>query len=107
MELAKQARILDPRLIGALSEDIGEYDLVFPPRLQSEIVQSGQWRLYRESVAGNTSKFDILEWWEGISLRLPLLYPHARRILAIPHTSCDVERSFSVWKGYGLTSSRA
>ena len=41
MELAKQARILDPRLIGALSEDIGEYDLVFPPRLQSEIVQSG------------------------------------------------------------------
>jgi len=98
MVLAKQARLLDPRLLGTLPEDTGEYGLVFPPHLQSEIVQSGQWHLYRESVARNTPKFDILEWWEGMSLRLPLLYPHARRILAIPHTSCDVERSFSVWK---------
>ena len=30
--------------------------------------------------------------------RLPTMYPIARSILAIPHTSCDVERSFSVWK---------
>uniref|UniRef100_A0A7S1I176 Uncharacterized protein n=1 Tax=Eutreptiella gymnastica TaxID=73025 RepID=A0A7S1I176_9EUGL len=45
MELANQAQILDPRLIGALPEDIGEYGLVFPPHLQSEIVQSGQWHL--------------------------------------------------------------
>ena len=33
-----------------------------------------------------------------MALRLPTMYPIARSILAIPHTSCDVERSFSVWK---------
>ena len=30
--------------------------------------------------------------------RVPLLYPHAGRILGIPHTSCDVERPFPMWK---------
>ena len=31
-------------------------------------------------------------------MRLPNLYHVARCILAIPHTSCDVERSFSAWR---------
>ena len=95
MDLAKHARILDPTAIGTLSKEIGE----FPPTdLQGEILQSGQWRLYRESVRWNTSKFDFLEWWEAMPGRLPLLHPPARRILAIHHASCDVEWSSSVWK---------
>ena len=46
----------------------------------------------------SSKKFDILEWWEAMAGRLPIMYHYARRTLAIPHTSCDVERSFSVWK---------
>ena len=30
--------------------------------------------------------------------RLPTMYPYAIQTLCIPHTSCDVERSFSMWK---------
>ena len=33
-----------------------------------------------------------------MAVRLPNLYHVARRILAIPHTSCDLERSFAAWK---------
>ena len=29
---------------------------------------------------------------------LPRMYPWVRRTLSIPHTSCDLERTFSVWK---------
>ena len=30
--------------------------------------------------------------------RLSTMYPYALQTLCIPHTSCDVERSFSMWK---------
>ena len=50
----------------------------------------------REEAAKTIS--DVLQWWEAMALCLPTMYPIARSILAIPHTSCDVERSFSVWK---------
>ena len=68
-----------------------------PPTCQA-IVQSGEWWLYRESVAAESRNFDILEWWEGMSIRPPLMYELVRRMLRVPHTSCDVERTFSVWK---------
>ena len=54
--------------------------------------------MYRDSVTPSTPQFDVLQWWEGMAVRLPTMYRIARSILAIPHTSCDVERSFSVWK---------
>ena len=40
----------------------------------------------------------ILDWWEGVSPTLPLLSGIARRVLAVPATSCDVERCFSALK---------
>ena len=98
MSLAKEARILDPTLMAALPADIDQFPLISPPDIQGGIVESGQWKLYRESIAATKPQFDILGWWEGMNGCLPLMYPCARRILAIPHTSCDVERSFSVWK---------
>ena len=48
-------------------------------------------------VPGNQN-FDILQWWEGMRDRLPLLHRCVRRVLTIPHTSCDVERTLSMWK---------
>ena len=49
-----------------------------------------------DSITQSTPQFDVLQWWEGMALRLPTMYPIARSILAIPHTCCDVERSLSV-----------
>ena len=42
--------------------------------------------------------FDILELWDGMFARPPLMYKCVRCTLGVPHTSCDVERTFSVWK---------
>ena len=50
----------------------------------------------REEAANTIS--DQPQWWEAMTLRLPTMYPIAWSILAIPHTACNVERSFSVWK---------
>ena len=69
-----------------------------PTDLCPRIEQSGEWQLYLDSVQPRTQQFDILGWWEGMCERLPLLCKCARRTLAIPHTSCDVDRSFSMWK---------
>mmetsp|Transcript_1757 Transcript_1757/g.3439 ORF Transcript_1757/g.3439 Transcript_1757/m.3439 type:complete len:94 (-) Transcript_1757:857-1138(-) len=77
--------------IAKAKKDVGEHDPIFPHHLQSEIMQSGEWCPCKESVACSTPKFDILESWEAMPLRLPLLYPDARRILAIPHTLCDLQ----------------
>ena len=45
------------------------------------------------------------EWWTSYDASRKLTrfkakdgYPYAIQTLCIPHTSCDVERSFSMWK---------
>ena len=43
-------------------------------------------------------RFRIGDWWGGILPILPLSYAVARRVLAVPATSCDVERCFSSLK---------
>ena len=98
MDVAKRARVLDPTQIGSMCQDISQYPHVIPSELCPSIEQSGEWKLYLDSVQPSTQKFDILGWWEGMREHLPLLYRCARGTLAIPHTSYDVERSFSMWK---------
>ena len=98
MELAKQARILDPTQMGALPHEIASFPLIFSAQTQRQLLENGEWKVYRDSITPSTPQFDVLQWWEGMALRLPTMYPIARSILAIPHTSCDVELSFYVWK---------
>ena len=98
MELAKQARILDATQMAALPGEIAAFPLIFSTQVQQTLLENGEWKVYRDSVTPSTPQFDVLQWWEGMAVRLPTMYRIARSILAIPHTSCDVERSFSVWK---------
>ena len=86
MELAKQARVLDPTIMAALPGDISQFPLIFPDNLQSAIVGNGEWELYRASVQPSTLKFDILLWWEAMKEQLPHMYQCTCQILAIPHT---------------------
>ena len=98
MELAKQARVLDPTIMASLPSDINEFPLIFPDNLQSIVVDNGDRGLYRVDVQPSTPKLDILQRWKAMKERLPHMYKGARRIIAIPHTSSNVERSFSIWK---------
>ena len=97
-ELAKQAKVCDLRQIASLSSEITELPLIFPPQKCSEILDSVEWTLYRSSATPCSSDFDVIQWWVGMKDRLPRMYPLVRRTLCIPHNSCDVERTFLVWK---------
>ena len=66
--------------------------------LTNAIVESGEWYFYRENVTPHSRDFDILQWWEGMYARLPLMTKCVRHTLSVPHTPCDVERTFSGWK---------
>ena len=77
---------------------IKDFPHVFPSNQCHAIVGSGEWLLFRENVVADSRNFDILQWWEGMSARLPLIYKCVRRTLSVPHTSCNVERTFSFWK---------
>ena len=81
--------------------EITVFPLIFSTQVQQTLLENGEWKLYRDSVALSTLQFDVLQWWEGMAVRLPSIYRIARSIVAIPHTSCAVERSFSVWKRIG------
>ena len=98
MDVAKQARVFDPTQLGSLSHDITMCAHLILADLCPKIKQSGEWKLNVDSVQPSTQQFNILGWWEGMHEWLPLLYKCARRMLVIPHTSCDVERSFSMRK---------
>ena len=89
MELAKQARILDPTQMGALPHEIASFPLIFSTQTQRQLLENGEWKVYRDSIRLSTPQFDVLQWWEGMALRLPTMYPIAWSILANPHSSCN------------------
>ena len=98
MDLAKHSRVFDPTPFGSLSHDIAMYHQVMRADLCSSIKQSGEWKLYFDSLRPSTQQFILLGWCEGMREHLPLWYKCARRTLAIPHSSCDVERSVGMCK---------
>ena len=103
-KLAKQARILDPTQMGALPHEIATFPLIFSSQTQRQLLENGEWKVHGDSIAPSTPHFDVLQWWEAMALRLPTMYTIARSILAIPHTSCDVERSFPFGNAFVLRS---
>ena len=81
MDVAKQARILDPRQIARLSPSISNFSSIFPTSIHDDIINTGEWRLYQDSIQPQSPKFDLLRWWESMAARLPIMYPYA------PHPS--------------------
>ena len=98
MDFAKEARIFDPRQLPNLPMDPAAYPLMLPNNVQAQVVDNGEWALYKACVAPDNGDFDIHQWRDSMKDRLPTMYPYAIQTLCIPHTSCDVERSFSMWK---------
>ena len=74
------------------------YPLMFPENVRAQLVESSGWVLYKASVVEDTHDFDIHWWWDSMKDRLPTVYAYAIETLYIVHTSCDVERSFSMGK---------
>ena len=98
MDFAKEARIFDPRQLPNLPMDPAAYPLMLPNNVQAQVVDNGEWALYKACVVPDNGDFDIHQWWDCMKDRLPTMYPYAIQPLCIPHTLCDVERSFSMWK---------
>ena len=98
MNFAKEARIFDPKQLPNLPMDPTAYPLMLPNNVQAQVVDNGEWALYKACVVPDNGDFDIHQWWDSMKDRLPTMYPYAIQTLCIPHTSCDVERSFSMWK---------
>ena len=74
MELAKQARILDATQMGALPGEIAAFPLIFSTEVQQTLLENGEWKVHRDSVTPSTPQFDVLQWWEGMAVRLPTMY---------------------------------
>ena len=56
-----------------------------------------EWSIYI-NINLNTIEFaDLNEFWDKVSLQLPILEKIARNYIWLPISSCAVERSFSVY----------
>ena len=104
LPFAKHAKILDPRQRPVLESEEGmgtnivahkslfrTGDITFALQVEWD----AYWKLPAVVAVDN---FSILDWWEGMSKTLPLLYAIVQRVLAVPATSCDFERCFSSLK---------
>lgn len=98
MQLIKFARILNPHTAKISSKHLKEHQ---PPKSIANDIQK-EWPLYVEIVdrldVVDLNKFDLKHWWSVHKLKLPNMYKAARWILAVPCSTCDVERSFSKYK---------
>ena len=75
------------------------YPLMVPHNMHAQLVESGEWMLYKASlVVEDTRSFDVHQWWDSMKERLPTMYPYVLQTLCMPHTSCNVGHSFSMWK---------
>ena len=54
MELAKQARILDPTQMGAFPHEIASSPLIFSAHTQCQLLENGEWKVYRDSFTPST-----------------------------------------------------
>ena len=80
---------------------IETYDCLFRKGKCSDALRA-EWDVYWKLPANaSKAKYRNWQWWEGISQTLPLWYAVARRALAVPATSWDVERCFSSSKWVG------
>ena len=62
MDVARQARVLDPTQIRSISHDISQYPHVIPSELCPRIEQSGEWKLYLDGVQPTHRNWTF---WDG------------------------------------------
>ena len=101
LPFAKSARVLERAVLGSeveMGSQIETSDCLFRKGECSDALRA-EWDVsWKLPAIASTTNFRILDLWEGMSETLPLLYAVARRALAVPATSCGVERCFSSLK---------
>ena len=104
LEFAKQARVFDPRQRGSLQSEVGmgktlaTYNKLFRSAEQNTDMKADWEAYWKLPVVQNVDGFKIREWWASMEPTLPKLAAVARRVLGVPATGVDVERSFSSLK---------
>jgi hypothetical protein len=103
----KQVRVFDPRQVPAMPRDLSNYTSLISMSDQ-DVDLSSEWMIYqRECRDSSVPNGDgaLLDYWNGNALRFPKLSRIAKTYIWFPLTSCDVERSFSMYKHF-LTDRR-
>ena len=105
LQFAKSARIIDPRQRPKLSKELSSYvttettkglvQRVFSDDVKC-LLEKGEWERYW-AMPPVEGPLDLAQWWRSVESQLPTLAYVALRTLPIPHTGCDVERSFSYY----------
>ncbi|XP_072178106.1 uncharacterized protein [Diadema setosum] len=94
----KAARIFDPRQLGSISLDIGDYQRI-PGLSNLEPAVVEEWSMYTRLKAKEIPvPLDLQRFWESMSSRYPHLARIAKDAIWMPVSSVDVERSFSQYK---------
>ena len=110
-ELYKQVRIFDPKQVSNLSEDIDDYAAIhFRLSDDDDTDVDTMWKLHEEwgdyqnfvrSKLGQEAVSEskgAVPFWQSYSERFPILSATASAYMSVPVSSCDAERSFSIYK---------
>ena len=100
----KQVRVLDPRQASAYSKDLDnccislgqDKDDTREQALDEWVIYMGDLQSSQDFAFKNTE--ELVGFWKGNALRLPLLSAKALQYIFFPVTSADAERSFSLYK---------
>ena len=70
---------------------------VFTQTVADELAK-GEWDRYWDGDEVPEGPLDLVQWWKSMESELPTLARIALRTLPMPHSGCDVERSFSYYR---------
>ena len=93
----KAIRIFDPRQKPSWSKNLQNYS-VFPDFDVLNDALLDEWGAYWNDVAIESDYFNIVSFWEQKTDEYPLLSKVAHKVLWIPASTADVERSFNLLK---------
>ena len=93
----KAARIFDPRQLPCITHDIDSFAVIkdFQDPSTELLEEFQKYVNYKDDLS---NPFNIPAFWNANKSRFPLLQQIANKVIWMPVTSVDVERSFSQYK---------
>ena len=98
--LYEEIRMFDPQQVGAMSKELADYSHIGLPQNGRDLEAfEVEWLMYLQEVTnGVTGESSPVEYWEARKVRMPRMSAKALVYLKLTQSSCDAERSFSLYK---------
>ena len=98
-DIYKQARIFDPRRVGTLSDEVGDFGAVgLTDAMRDDFNTYRQAALTDLPRQAEGADFDLAAYWRGMEDRTEEIAAAAQTYMYFPVSSVDTERSFSKYK---------